>query len=251
MNEKSKKHEFEAAPAAEAANTDTQQPGSALDAAVPAVDMREDQTPPKKAPKKKKHLVRNIILIVILAAVLALIVWGCMKFFGGSGDSGEVMNAYVDIGSITSTVSGDALSRAKDSASMTLTTSGTVQEIFVSEGDHVEAGQQLYKIQSDTAEDAVTQAKKSVDSTSKELKKLQENAANLTVRAPFTGKIQLPEDTKEIKVGDDMASGTTIATLVDDSKMKLTQYYSYAYAKDIKAGQSVTVSIPSSMTTVK
>ena len=80
MNEKSKKHEFEAAPAAEAANTDTQQPGSALDAAVPAVDMREDQTPPKKAPKKKKHLVRNIILIVILAAVLALIVWGCMKF---------------------------------------------------------------------------------------------------------------------------------------------------------------------------
>ena len=146
MNEKSKKHEFEAAPAAEAANTDTQQPGSALDAAVPAVDMREDQTPPKKAPKKKKHLVRNIILIVILAAVLALIVWGCMKFFGGSGDSGEVMNAYVDIGSITSTVSGDALSRAKDSASMTLTTSGTVQEIFVSEGDHVEAGQQLYKM---------------------------------------------------------------------------------------------------------
>ena len=58
MNEKSKKHEFEAAPAAEAANTDTQQPGSALDAAVPAVDMREDQTPPKKAPKKKKHLVQ-------------------------------------------------------------------------------------------------------------------------------------------------------------------------------------------------
>ena len=52
-------------------------------------------------------------------------------------------------------------------------------------------------------------------------------------------------------MGDDMASGTTIATLVDDSKMKLTQYYSYAYAKDIKAGQSVTVSIPSSMTTVK
>lgn len=251
MNEEIKKHEFEAAPAAEAANTDTQQLVSAPDAAVPAVDMREDQTPQKKAPKKKKHLVRNIILIVILAAVLALIVWGCMKFFGGSGDNGEVMNAYVDIGSITSTVSGDALSRAKDSASMTLTTSGTVQEIFVSEGDHVEAGQQLYKIQSDTAEDAVTQAKKSVDSTSKELKKLQENAANLTVRAPFSGKIQLPEDTKEIKVGDDMASGTTIATLVDDSKMKLTQYYSYAYAKDIETGQSVTVSIPSSMTTVK
>lgn len=56
MNEKSKKHEFEAAPAAEAANTDTQQPGSALDAAVPAVDMREDQTPPKKSAEKRKSI---------------------------------------------------------------------------------------------------------------------------------------------------------------------------------------------------
>ena len=47
-----------------------------------------------------------------------------------------------------------------------------------------------------------------------------------------------------------MSSGTTLATLVDDSKMKLVQYYSYAYAKQIKAGQSASISIPSSMTTV-
>lgn len=54
MNEKSKKHEFEAAPAAEAANTDTQQPGSALDAAVPAVDMREGSDASEKSAEKEK-----------------------------------------------------------------------------------------------------------------------------------------------------------------------------------------------------
>ncbi len=160
MNEKSKKHEFEAAPAAGSGEHGYTAAWICSGCGGTCRGYARGSDASEKAPKKKKHLVRNIILIVILAAVLALIVWGCMKFFGGSGDSGEVMNAYVDIGSITSTVSGDALSRAKDSASMTLTTSGTVQEIFVSEGDHVEAGQQLYKIQSDTAEDAVTQAKR-------------------------------------------------------------------------------------------
>ena len=116
-----------------------------------AINMSEDNAPKKKAPPKKKHTVRNVILLVIAAAVIALIVWGCMKFFGGGNDQGEIMHAYVDIGSITSTVSGEGLTRAKNSANMTLTTSGTVQEVYVKEGDQVEAGGQLYKIKSEAA----------------------------------------------------------------------------------------------------
>ena len=193
---------------------------------------------------------RNVILIVILAAVAAGIIWGCVKFFGGSGSKGDIMTAVVSTGSITSTVSGEGLTRAKDSASLTLTTSGTVEEVYVKEGDTVQAGQQLYKIKSEAAEKAVTDARKAVEDSAKELKKLQEAQANLTVRAPYKGKIQLAKDAVIPKVGDDMSSGTTLATLVDDSKMKLVQYYSYAYAKQIKAGQSASISIPSSMTTV-
>ncbi len=255
-----------------------------------------EEGPKKKGPKKKKHLVRNIILIVIAALVLALIVWGCMKFFGGGSNKGDVMTAMVDVGSITSTVSGEGLTRAKDSANMTLTTAGTVQEIFVKEGDHVEAGQQLYKIKSDAAEDAVRTAQKDsanmtlttagtvqeifvkegdhveagqqlykiksdaaedavrtaqkeLEDCGKELKKLQENRANLTVRAPHGGKVLFPEGVQKVKLGDNLGSGTHVATVVDDSKMKLRQYYSYAYAKQIKVGQSADISIPSAMAT--
>ena len=89
---------------------------------------------------------RNIIIAVIAAIVVGLLIWGGVKFFGSSGDNGEVMNAMVDTGSITSTVSGEGLTRAKESASLTLTTSGTVQDVYVKEGDKVEAGQQLYRI---------------------------------------------------------------------------------------------------------
>lgn len=207
--------------------------------------------PPKKAPpKKKKHIVRNVILVVVLAAVAALIIWGCVKFFGGGNDSGEVMNAYVSMGSITSTVSGEGLTRAKESASLTLTASGTVEEVFVTEGDTVEAGQQLYRIRSEAAEKAVANAQKAVNDSAKELQKLQEAQANLTIRAPYAGKLQIDKDAVLPKVGDSVSSGTVLATLVDDSQMKLVQYYSYAYAGQIKAGQSASISIPSSMTTV-
>lgn len=221
---------------------------------TPPVQMEaEEKKEPAKKPaamKKKKHTVRNVILIVVAAAVIAALIWGCVKFFGGGSDSGEVMNAYVSTGSITSTVSGEGLTRAKESASLTLTTSGTVEEVFVTEGDTVEAGQQLYKIRSEAAEKAVTDAQKAVNDSAKELQKLQEAQANLTIRAPHAGKIRLAKDASVPAVGDNVSGGTVLATLVDDSRMKLVQYYSYAYADQIKAGQSATISIPASMTTI-
>ena len=223
----------------------------AQETAPAAGNMSEEPIPKKKTPpKKKKHIIRNVIIIVIVAAIAALVIFGCVKFFGGSGSDGEIVTAVVSSGSITSTVSGEGLTRAKDSASLTLTTSGTVEEGYVKEGDTVEAGQQLYKIRSEAAEKAVTDAQKAVEDSAKELQKLREAQANLTVRAPYKGKIQLDKDASVPKVGDDMSSGTKLATLVDDSKMKLVQYYSYAYAKQIKAGQKATISIPSSMSTV-
>ena len=221
------------------------------EAAPLAMPGEEAPVQKKKVRPRKKHVVRKVVIGLILVAVVSGIAWGCMKFLGGGNQQGEVMTAVVEIGSITSTISGEGLTRAKNSATITLTTSGTVQEVYVKEGDRVEAGQQLYKIKSPTAEEAVITAQKEVDNCTKEMNKLQEAKSNLTVRAPFSGKLLLPADSGEIKVGDDVSSGRTLATLVDDSKMRLRQYYSYAYAGKIKAGQSVSVSIPSSMTTIQ
>ncbi len=215
---------------------------------VPASEVKKSTPPPKASTKKNPHLVRNIIIAVISAIILGLIIWAGVKFFTSSSDNGEVMNAVVDLGSITSTVSGEGLTRAKESASLTLTTSGTVQDVYVKQGDKVEAGQQLYRITSDSAESAVTAAQKEVDSCTKELKKLEEAQANLTMRAPHGGKLL---EVAAPTVGNDIGSGTTVAKLADDSKLKLKQYYSYAYASDIKVGQSADISIPSLMSTVK
>ncbi len=245
------KKEPEETPPAPAAAPEpaAEQVASGPEAAASGGNMAVDQTPKKKPAKKKSHKVRNIIIIVIVAVIAVLCIWAGVKFFGGGEDKGEIMHAYVDIGSITSTVSGEGLTRAKESASLTLTTSGVVQEVYVKEGDTVEAGQQLYRIKSETAEEAVETARKEVESCGKELQKLREAEANLTVRAPHGGRISLPEGGKIPKVGDDLSSGATLATLNDDSKMRLKQYYSYAYAQEIKVGQSASISIPATMAT--
>ena len=53
-----------------------------------------------------------------------------------------------------------------------------------------------------------------------------------------------------VKVGDTVNEGDTIATLVNDTKLRLSLYYSYAYEGDIKVGQTAQISIPAIMAPV-
>lgn len=201
----------------------------------------------KKPNRPKKHILRKVIALLVTAALIGLAVWGGIRLFGKEKDANDVMTAFVSVDSIVSKVSGEGLTRAKDSASLTLISGGTVQEVFVKEGDAVEAGQQLYRIRSDTARQAVTDAQRQVDSCVKELQKLEQARQHLTVTAPFEGKLL---DVSAPKVGDDVSVGTRLATLVDDSRLTLVQYFSYAYADKIRVGQSAQISIPASMTRI-
>ena len=194
-----------------------------------------------KSPKKRKR----VIWIAVLAVAAVGIIWGMSKLLSsGQGDT-QILTDVVSIGSITSTVEGSGTANAKQSASITITTAGTVMDVYVSEGELVEAGTPLFSIDSPAAQDLVNKARTEVEVREKELSDLNEAANNLTVTAEFAGKILGVET--EYHVGDDIGSGVTIAQLVDDRTMKLEQYYSYAYQGDIYAGQSVTVSIPSVM----
>ena len=213
--------------------------------AEPPREMSAQQKKIQKQKRRKK--IRNVIIFLIVAAVIGLIVWGSIKILSEPESEGEIMHADVDIGSITSTVSGEGLTRAKDSAAMTMTTSGIVQDVFVQEGDWVEAGQQLYVIESEAAELTLAAAERQVDRLTKELAKLQAAQASLTMTAPHGGKLSQVQD---IEVDDTVTAGQTVAVLVDDSQMTLRQYYSYAYEGEIFVGQSAQISIPSVMATL-
>lgn len=219
------------------------------DAEVAAVQEDPHPTGPliktkgKMTSKKRKKLIRWIIVAVVFVAIIVALV----KLFSSDKDESKVITNTVQTGSITSTVEGSGLTKPKDSKAISLTTTGTVQEVYVAEGDQVKAGQPLFSIDSPAARTAVQTAQGTVDGYQKQLNTLQKNIAGLNLKAPFSGKLL---ETSKLQKGDSISEGDKVATLVDDSKLRLQQYYSYAYKGEIKAGQTVTVSIPSLMSTV-
>lgn len=213
--------------------------------AAPASPETPTKKPEKSAADKKKRrrTIRRIVALVVVAALIA----SGVKFFKKKDGSSEVGMATVSYGAISSEVDGSGLVKAKTSETLTLATAGTVQDVFVEEGQHVEQGDPLFTIDSPNADLKVQEAKKKVEGIQKELNTLQKNIADLNLTAPYAGKLL---ETQKLTPGDEFPGGK-VAKLVDDTRMRLEQYYSYAYAGELKAGQKVQVSIPALMTTVE
>ncbi|MCI8869977.1 MAG: HlyD family efflux transporter periplasmic adaptor subunit [Lawsonibacter sp.] len=192
--------------------------------------------PPVKKPNTRRK--RNLIIGCITAAALGVGGFFLFRFLNHQDAvNSEIQSQPAGFGSIQSMVTGSGNAMAKESAAITLTASGTVQEVLVAPGDIVTAGQPLYTISSQEAQDKM-------DQMSKEMQSLYEEAANLTVTAPFAGKLM---EVQEFQIDDNVAKGQTVAQLVNDKKLKLSLYFSYAYEGDIRVGQSVSVSIPAVM----
>ena len=218
------------------------------EAAVPAAEPAPAAKKPGKSPadkKKRRRLIRRIIALVV---VIALIV-GCVLFFKKKGGaSSEVGTADVSYGSISSVVDGSGLVKAKNSETISLTTAGTVMDVFVEEGQQVEQGDPLFTIDSPNAATEVQKARDEVEGYQKQINTLQKDIAGLNLSPSYAGKLM---DVVTLNPGDEISKGTKVATLADDTRMRLEQYYSYAYAGDLKAGQKVKVSNHDLMTKVE
>ena len=191
-------------------------------------------------------MIRRIIALVVVAALIA---GGVLYFRGKSGGaSSEAGTATVEYGAISSVVDGSGLVKAKNSETIGLTTAGTVMDVFVEEGQHVEQGDPLFTIDSPNAATEVQKARDEVEGYQKQINTLQKDIAGLNLSPSYAGKLM---DVVTLNPGDEIGKGTKVATLADDTKMRLEQYYSYAYAGELKKGQTVEVSIPALMTTVE
>ena len=222
----------------------TQQNAPVTEAPAPAAPpARPSGTSNQK--KKQRKKVRNTIIALVVLAVLAVGGFFLYRFLTAKeAVNSQIQTQPAQISSIQSMDQGSGNAKAKDTAAITLTQGGTVQEVFVTAGDTVTEGQPLYTIRSQAAEDEVTAAQEKVSNLQKDMADLHKALNNLTVRAPFAGKIIV---VSEFETGSTVSSGASVATLVNDKKLKLSLYFSYAYENDIYVGQSVSVSIPAVM----
>ena len=205
-------------------------------------DPWEAPSPKKKvrSAAEKKKLVKRIIAAVVAVAVLGGIIFGMWALVFREDDSlGDIYAEPAYIGSIQSTVQGSGNATAKETSTVTIPANGTVEQVLVSEGEMVFAGQPLFAVYSQAAEEALATAQQQMGT-------LNDKLANLTLTAPFSGKLL---EVAEFSPGDNVSEGTEVATLVNDTRLKLSLYFSYAYEDQIRVGQTVQVSVPAVMYT--
>ena len=213
--------------------------------AAPAKEKKSIRRQWQEMPRKKRRRILRLVAAVLVLAILAGVL---VKIFGGrGGGDSQVVTDIVQYGAITSTVQGSGLTKAKSSETITLTTAGTVVDVLVNEGDTVTAGTPLFTIDSPAAESAVQKARSDVEGYEKQLSQAQKDIAGLDLSPSYPGKLM---ETVTLNPGDPISKGQVVAKLNDDTRLRLEQYYSYAYAGDLYAGQTVNVSIPAMMTSI-
>lgn len=228
------------------------------DVQTPAAEQVSTAPAPKRTneqKKKNKALIKRTVSIVVVLAILAALggaVWYFVFNEKEETNLGEPIFDTAYIGSINSSFRGYGSANAKSSASIVLTQSGVVDEVYVAQGQMVYEGDPLYVISSEAAQQALAAAREAYqvqqDNISKrqeELNKLYKSRGDLTILTPHAGKLT---DVADLKVGDPLEAGHVIARVVDDTRLKLSLYFSYAYEEDIFAGQTATVSVPTLMT---
>ena len=205
-------------------------------------------TPPRPANQGKKKMIKRLIALGVTAAIVAGLGFGMWYLvFRDSSTLGTPMTAIAELGSIQQTAEGYGTAVPKESASITLSAAGTVQEVLVTEGQQVTAGTPLFVIDSDAARKAVEKARTDVEGYEKKLSTLQKDIAGLNLAPTYSGKLM---ECVTLNPGDPISKDQKLATLADDTRLRLEQYYSYAYAGDLKVGQTVNVSVPALMSSL-
>ena len=219
--------------------------GSAFSDAAPA---------PKRRKKNKKKIIRRIVALLLVAALGVGGYFGWQKLNEPKEQESEVLREEVTRGSITSTVNGSGAAVAKNSESVTLISAGVVREVFVTEGEYVTEGTPLFEIDSKEVEESIARANERVRSAQQtlserrnELAKFLAKPTEADAKAEYAGILL---EVEKMNLEDDVTEKAVFAKLVDNTRLRLSLYFSYAYENDIRTGQRASVSIPVTMATL-
>ncbi len=199
--------------------------------------------PQWKAPKKKKKWVKPLVIVLVILAALFFFVVRPMMGAGKQLISGAYLSAQVQMQDMTVSVSSTGTVTPIDSYNVSSLVTGDVLEAPFEEGDWVEKGDLLYRIDPGSAESALQQAQLSLQQAQLSYDSM---ADGLSPKASAAGVVQK----LYIKEGDLVSAGSPIADISDTSTMTLTVPFQSADAAGISVGQSAQVTLSTSLETL-
>ncbi|HBD63016.1 MAG TPA: hypothetical protein DC038_01135 [Clostridiales bacterium] len=191
----------------------------------------------------KSKKVKSAVIVAAILIVAAVVINTVAKK-ASAADAGPALSAEAE-----HTVSMDNISiSVSDSGSITPTDkriikseiNGTVDGIYVTEGDQVEKDQVLIALKSDTANDSRTEIRDielNIEKAQKDLNNLYENNGNLNIYAPSSGVIS----GLNIKAGDQISSNYTIANIKDTDNSYLEVYFTKNEFDKISVGDTASI----------
>lgn len=195
--------------------------------------------------KNKKKLL--ILLIVVLLAFGGIVGFLMMnKSKNASAKAKSVQTATVSKRDITSELSSSGTISPKDTYDITSLAEGEVTAAEFEEGDVVEKGQVLYRIDTSSMESQISSANNSLERSQESYQNALEDYntalsdySGNTYKATENGFIK----TLSIKDGDKVSNGTEVAAIYDDKTMKLKVPFLSAEAAQILSGNGAILTL--------
>ena len=211
-----------------------------------------EESAPSASSRPRRKVTRKKAVLLAAAVIVAAAAGVGIKVLFFSDEGLTALTEHTTYGSLSTTIEGTGTTLPADSVAYTTVSDSEITAVYVSAGDTVEAGDLLYTQDSSELDeeiegyqDEITELENTLSDAQDQLADLQESMAALSVAAPFAGRVT----DVSADVGDSVNAGTKLATLVDDSKMTLTQYFSYAYEDQIYVGMQAGISVASLMNT--
>jgi len=198
--------------------------------------------PKFKPPKKKRKWPKRVIILLVIVGVLALLLNRCVNK-GTQMVAGSYLTEAAAIRDMTVSVSGTGPIEPIHSYRATTLVSGEVLEAPFEEGQIVEKGDLLFRIDAKDVENNIEQLQLTLRSAQLNLddllKRQSDNRKDRNIKSDADGVIT----TLYVEEGDTVAVGTPIAEVLDRDRMKLTVPFHAADAAGFYEGQSATVTV--------
>lgn len=249
-------------------------------------DSDEEKKPKKKFigydKQNKKFFIgkfkigKKLLIIILVIAILAGICSGLIiKSKNNSAVKVMYTDSPVERRTITNTITGSSAIEPNDSYNVTTIKSGDITSDTFKEGDVVKKGDKLYQFEDSDAQNSLSTAKNALakaqqayvdavkqkaqtvssnnigtksaqNAVTKALNSLNDTKNNQYIQSNSAGKVK----ELSVKEGDHINAGAAVATLYDDSYMKLRIPFNEVDAESIQTGAAATVSVIGSGDTI-
>lgn len=191
----------------------------------------------KKFRPKKWMVITAIIIVVCIAGGIFLSVFRGKKEKNAMAQMST--EAVVSRQSIVSSITGTAVVAPKDQYSITSLVNGDVLSAGFEQGDMVNEGDVLYRIDASDAENSIESASIAVERSQNNYSKAVEDQNDLKITSDVSGIIKK----LYIKKGDSVNAGAQIADIYDDSVLLLTVPFNESDVSQLYVGANATVQI--------